>query len=159
MQLEERIMKIKYFGLLLGLCLTAGNVIADEIRWPSLPPDSGFSGRIAMDSDKPFGHNAPVFVMSLKPGEVALPIPILIPQFAFYKDQDGTVKIPVLIVQAETNGKKTAIGYKNIDSQGAILWDGANVSKLEDFELLGANPQKVYRPVNYHLVNKAITKK
>ncbi|MEO1543503.1 MAG: hypothetical protein AAFR75_05720, partial [Pseudomonadota bacterium] len=120
---------LRSFLLLLGLTCGASVMGAEPAAWPALPEIGYISGRAATTEDVDAGNA----VFALKAGDeyIGEPVQIEIPQYAFHADSDTGEKTPVVVVQAETDGDVTAIGFRYIS-------DGSTgVGLIGEFELLG----------------------
>ena len=109
--------------------LVGGIVLAAHAQgpdWPPLPSQGFITGRAATQADVSAGKAA--FVAQVGNTIIGKPLPIAIPQYAYFKD--GGKRVPVIIIQAEE-----AQGQKLV---GARRTNGADVvGFLTDFELLG----------------------
>ena len=106
--------------------------------WPPLPTQGFISGRVATPADVAAGNA--VFSAAVGGGAVgkSTPIPIEIPQYAYYKE--GGTKVPVIVLQAE---RVDIQGAKPVQmtSVGAVRLDGKKfIGLLTSFELLGRTP-------------------
>ena len=109
--------------------LVGGIVIGAHAQapdWPSLPSQGFITGRAATQADVNAGKAA--FVAQVGNTIIGKPLPIAIPQYAYFTD--GANKVPVIIIQAEE-----AQGQKLIGARRANGTDVVGV--LTDFELLG----------------------
>jgi hypothetical protein len=98
-------------------------------HWPPLPKHEFLVGRAAADADVQTGVAAICFRNGDK--VVSEPIPVLIPQYAYYSE--GRKRKAVIVIQAER--------FLDRDFIGARYPDGRHlVGFFEDFELLGATP-------------------
>jgi hypothetical protein len=71
---------------------------ADEPQWPALPRSGFIAGRPATLQDVADGNA--VFSTGKDGKEVGIPLPIQIPQYAYWDDGQGH-KVQVIVVQAE----------------------------------------------------------
>lgn len=95
------------------------------MTWPALPEEGFIAGRIAENSD--VGNGQAVFSLN---GQSAGIIDIAIPQYALWKDEDGS-EHPVIVVQAERAPDGTEI-------VGLLLPDGSQaVATISELTLLG----------------------
>ena len=106
-----------------------GTALPDTLSWPNLASFEFTSGRAATEADVEAGRAA--FVIKIDGEPAGDPIDIQIPQFAYHIT--GETKIPVVIIQAESNSGVEAVGYIIIESRAI----GAGL--LTEFELLGAD--------------------
>jgi hypothetical protein len=102
---------------------------ADTITWPDLPQSCFVSGRSATSTDVDTGCAA--FLINVQGKAAGTPIKLDIPQYAMHVDEATGKETPVIIIQAEENGKIKAVGYKELgtDQLGAAL--------LREVRLLG----------------------
>jgi hypothetical protein len=114
-------------------------------EWPPLPKQGFITGRAATPADVAAGNA--VFATAVDGVVVGKPkpIPIEIPQYAYYRE--GGTKTPVIVLQAETvDIQGTNPGKMN--SVGAVKLDGKKfVGLFTSFELLGRNAPPL-SPVN-----------
>jgi len=124
----------------LGLILIVaggGGMNAQEDAWPPLPNQGFVSGRIANRADVAAGNA--VFVPEVAGLSVSQPLAILIPQYAYYKEEGK--RTPVIVVQAEE--VQVVQGNPGMKVLGARRADGKHVvGLLENFELLGRTPPR-----------------
>lgn len=80
------------------------------LEWPALPKSGFVSGRLATEADLKRG--AAVFLSLIDGKPSGRPARVLIPQFAHLIDERG-VKLPVVVVQAETGERGTLFGVKD----------------------------------------------
>jgi hypothetical protein len=100
---------------------------AQSVDWPSLPSAIGTQSP-AKPSDVQNGRAA--FAAAGRPAA------IVVPQYAFYLDEDAHVRVPVIITQAESGGKGLEIvAYQSLDGRSNGL------GLLREFELLGTDPK------------------
>jgi hypothetical protein len=99
---------------------------AQPVTWPSLPTAGFVAGRSATKQDVEAGRA--VFVAEEGAAVIGKPMPIAIPQYAWFKD--GSARLPSIVIQAEeANGQGIV---------GARLLNGKHIAGLiTDFELLG----------------------
>ena len=103
--------------------------MAREIDWPELPEGSYLTDRAATTEDVDAG--IAVFALKVDDQYVGKHVEILIPQYAIRHDAETGQEEPVIVIQAETNGEVTAIGYKRVN-------DGEyGVGLVEEFRFLG----------------------
>ena len=69
-------------------------------------------------------------------GEQAVPIAIIIPQYAWHRDSASSARSPVIVIQAERAGQIEAVGYKPVGS------DSFGVATLAEMVLLGKERPK-----------------
>lgn len=99
--------------------------MAQEVKWPPLPIDGFFVGRVAVQADVDSG--AAIFATGIEES-AGKTLNILIPQYGWYVED--SVRVPVVILQAEEDDNNKVIGARQLD--------GRNVVGLaEDFVLLG----------------------
>jgi len=122
----------------LGLILVvagAGVNAQEEDAWPPLPKQGFISGRIATRADVAAGNA--VFVPEVAGLSVSQPLAILIPQYAYYKEEGR--RTPVIVIQAEE--VQVVQGNPGMKVLGARRANGKHVvGLLENFELLGRAP-------------------
>lgn len=115
--------------LLAALLLTPALALAQTIAWPDLPETCFVSGRSATNEDVDSGCAA--FLINVKGKAAGTPIKMDIPQYAMHIEAGTLKETPVVIIQAEQNGKIKAVGYKEVGTEqlGAAL--------LKELRLLG----------------------
>lgn len=115
--------------LLAVLFLTPTLALAQTIAWPDLPETCFVSGRSATNEDVDRGCAA--FLINVKGKAAGTPIKMDIPQYAMHIEAGTLKETPVVIIQAEQNGKIKAVGYKEVGTEqlGAAL--------LKELRLLG----------------------
>ena len=120
-----------FIWLLVVIAAAAAGVNAQGETWPALPKQGYISGRTATRADVAAGNAA--FVPEVGGVSVGRPLAIVIPQYAYYKDQ--MKRTPVIIIQAEN--------VQGMKMLGARLANGKHVvGLLENFELLGTTPPR-----------------
>ena len=102
---------------------------AQEIEWPELPSSGFLYGRAAITADVDSGMA--VFTLKINGKYVGEPIDIRIPQYAFRIDEETGVESPVIIVQAETTGEVSVVGFLTVGEEGN------GVALFREFRLLG----------------------
>ena len=118
-----------FIGLLFVAAVAGAN--AQGEAWPALPKQGFISGRTATRADVAAGNAA--FVPEVGGVSVGQPLAIVIPQYAYYKNQMN--RTPVIIIQAEN--------VQGMNMLGARLANGKHVvGLLENFELLGTTPPR-----------------
>lgn len=115
--------------LLAALFLTPALALGQTIAWPDLPQTCFVSGRSATNEDVDSGCAA--FLINVKGNAAGTPIKMDIPQYAMHIEAGTLKETPVVIIQAEQNGKIKAVGYKEVGTEqlGAAL--------LKELRLLG----------------------
>lgn len=115
--------------LLAALFLTPALALGQTIAWPDLPQTCFVSGRSATNEDVDSGCAA--FLINVKGKAAGTPIKMDIPQYAMHIEAGTLKETPVVIIQAEQNGKIKAVGYKEVGTEqlGAAL--------LKELRLLG----------------------
>ncbi|KAA8705141.1 hypothetical protein [Pseudomonas proteolytica] len=115
--------------LLAALFLTPALALGQTIAWPDLPETCFVSGRSATNEDVDSGCAA--FLINVKGKAAGTPIKMDIPQYAMHIEAGTLKETPVVIIQAEQNGKIKAVGYKEVGTEqlGAAL--------LKELRLLG----------------------
>jgi len=109
------------------LLVAFGQVLASSIEWPPLPATGFIAGKAATQQDVESGKA--VFAMESDGNAVAKPLRLAIPQYAYHLESGR--KVPVIVVQAETNGDVSLIGFLSIRT------NSYGVGLMEEFELLG----------------------
>jgi hypothetical protein len=101
------------------------------VTWPKLPEAGFLSGRSAKVGDVDRGEA--VFSQRTDDGFLAEPYPIDIPQYANWRDEDGT-KIPVIVFQAERHiadkDGDPIFGLRGLDGESIV-------ATAPEVELLG----------------------
>lgn len=107
--------------LLAALFLTPALALTQTIAWPDLPETCFVSGRSATNEDVDSGCAA--FLINVKGKAAGTPIKMDIPQYAMHIEAGTLKETPVVIIQAERNGKIEAVGYKEVGTEqlGAAL--------------------------------------
>jgi len=104
--------------------------------WPELPTSGFIRGRTATKEDVTTGVAA--FHLASKDGiPEGRPLEIDVPQYAYHQDEEAGIDTPVIIIQAETNGDMSVIGY--MEAKTAII----GVGTLPEFRLLGTDRSKL----------------
>ncbi len=125
--------KFLQLSLLVMLILGSGStLISGVFDWPALPETGFLTGRAATTEDVDSG--IAVFALKIDDKYVGEPLDIDIPQYAFHIDEESGVETPVIIIQAETNGAVSALGYKSLGGTET------GVGLLKEFHLLGLEP-------------------
>jgi hypothetical protein len=117
--------------LVLGLLVVAATaeLPAQTEQWPPLPKQEFVTGRTATRADVTAGKA--VFVAEVGGVSVGKPIPIAIPQYAYYME-DGKNK-PAIVIQAEEARGLRLVGLRLTNGKGLIL-------PLHSVQLLGKTP-------------------
>jgi hypothetical protein len=110
-------------ALLLGMGIAAG---AQPVKWPPLPTEGFIVGRAATKADVEAG--SAVFVAADDDRVIVIPMPLEIPQYAYFVDSGA--RIPAIILQAEKVQGQTLLGARLLDGRYMAGFIG-------DFELLG----------------------
>ena len=124
---------MKLFFALLAFILSTSLLAAGSIvTWPALNQFSATPGRAATAKDVEKG--SAVFVLTNSGKPIGKPINIVLPQYAFHRDEETGKKTPCVVIQAEqANGQKLIGAY--------LLPEKALFAGLYDeFELLGTKP-------------------
>jgi len=100
--------------------------------WPELPTSGFIRGRAATKEDVTAGVAA-FHLASKDDTPEGRPLPIEVPQYAFHHDESTGIDTPVIIIQAETNGDMSVIGY--VEAKAAVI----GVGTLPEFRLLGTD--------------------
>jgi hypothetical protein len=117
---------------LLGLLVLVGaGVNAQEAAWPPLPKQGFSSGHTATRADVAKGNA--VFVPEVGGVSVGRPLAIVIPQYAYYKEEGK--KEPVIVIQAEEVQGMKMLGARRTNGKHVV-------GLLENFELLGRTPPR-----------------
>jgi hypothetical protein len=101
--------------------------IARDYPWPSLPTTGFISGRSATKDD--LVNRKAVFVV-----DAGKPVPIAIPQYAYWTDGKGR-KISVIVVQVEDTPQGRLFGVRD-------FWGDDIVCADSEIELLGTTRPK-----------------
>ena len=118
----------RFFGGVL-LVASAAGVNAQGEAWPPLPKQGFISGRTATRADVAAGNA--VFVPEIGGVSAGRPLAIVLPQYAYYKEENK--RTPAIVVQAEE--------VRGMKMLGARFANGKHVvGLLENFELLGKIP-------------------
>jgi hypothetical protein len=107
-------------------------------HWPALPTTGFITGRAATRAE--FDSGEALFYLEIGGRAVGLPIAVDIPQYAFLRDDTTGELVPVVLLQAESNGVSSIVGCREIDG------GGIRVAALRELELLGANPASLPPP-------------
>ncbi|WP_145202671.1 hypothetical protein [Sphingobium sp. B2] len=103
-----------------------------RISWPGLPQNGFIAGRSARVGDVDRGKA--VFSQRTHDSS-AKAYPIVIPQYAFWKDEGGSA-VPVIVVQAECHiaeaDGKPIIGLRTLDGESIV-------ASLDEVEFLGTD--------------------
>jgi PBP1b-binding outer membrane lipoprotein LpoB len=107
---------------------TSSSASTSAVTWPSLPTTGFVTGRAAAPEDVESGSAG--FLMQADGNVIGVPIDIIVPQYAWHKDQETGTRTPGIIIQAEAaRGQELAAMRTN---SGEML-----VAFLWEFELLG----------------------
>jgi hypothetical protein len=87
---------------------------AGNPQWPPLPAKAFISGRAANEQDIKDGNA--IFVAKIGGTIIGKPLPVTVPQYAYWTDGSGE-KVPVIIVQAEEAIGMQLFGFR--DASGA----------------------------------------
>lgn len=118
-----------------GLAASASDA---EIAWPALPISGFVSGRPATKHDVEVG-NAAFFLESGGKAE-GRPLSIRIPQYALLRDETTGADIPVIVIQAETNGAISVVGCIGVADKLT------RVVTLPELKLLGTDVRALPPP-------------
>ncbi len=105
--------------------------LADSANWPPLETVPHVVGRPATESDINEGRAA--FLIQVDGQSAGRPMQIRLPQYAKVFDEEKGELIPVVIIQAETDGETEVFGYYNFSDESY------GVGLASEFELLGEN--------------------
>jgi hypothetical protein len=122
--------RARYLSAVALVFMVAEMSHAANPEWPSLPTKGFISGRPATEQDVDDGNA--IFVAKVGGTTIGKPIPVTIPQFAYWTDSNGK-KVPVVILQAEEANGMPLFGFRN--AAGA-----AHVATGPELELLGTTP-------------------
>ena len=89
----------------------AAGVLAQTVTWPSLPSDGYIRGRPATEADIEAGRA--VFVAADGDRVIGRPLPITIPQYAYFLDEGK--RVPAIVVQAEEARGRKLLGARLFD--------------------------------------------
>ena len=106
--------------------------------WPALPTTGFVSGRAATKAE--FESGTALFYLEAGGRPVGLPIAVDIPQYAFLKDDTSGELVPVILLQAESNGVSLIVGCREVNG------GGIRVAALREIELLGPNSASLPPP-------------
>ncbi len=109
-------------------------------RWPALTAIEFIAGRPATKQD--FERGAAVFYLESADKPSGAPLQLQVPQYGYFLGEERKSHVPVVIVQAETNGVSELLGY--IDLTDKKL----GVAAISEFELLGIHPPNATEPNN-----------
>jgi len=98
--------------------------------WPALPSQGFISGRAATPQDVAAGNA--VFVAQKDGRAIGNPIPITIPQYAYWTNEAGA-RVPVIVVQAEEADGMRVLGFREVGGK-------AHVGTERELKLLGITP-------------------
>lgn len=121
-------------AVMLGLSTVVA--AAQQFDWPPLPKAGFISGRIATEKD--VAERNAVFAPKAS-GTIAgksRAIDIVIPQYAYVRDDKTGARRPAVIVQAEETQALQVVGVRFTDAPGQAI------HALESIELLGTKPPK-----------------
>jgi hypothetical protein len=105
-------------------------VARKQHEWGELPTRGFVRGRLATAADVEAG--AAAFVVQPAAGQAPRPMPLQIPQYAYYRDPDTGTRVPGILIQAECAGEVRIASMRACDD-GRLL-----AGLLDEFELLGA---------------------
>lgn len=103
--------------------------MAEETSWPDLPEKRYLTDRAATTEDVDAG--IAVFALKIDDKYIGKPVDIPIPQYAIRLDAETGDEEPVIVIQAETNGEVTAIGFIRV-SDGEF-----GVGLIDEFRFMG----------------------
>ena len=124
-------MKLFHAVLITALLGVNTNLSSDEIVWPDLPQSGFLVGRSATTED--LDNGTAVFTLKTNGKYVGHPVNVEIPQYAIHTDEETGSRTPVVIVQVETNGEVTAVGYRDVRD-----WSDG-IGLFHEFDFLGKN--------------------
>jgi|SRR5688572_25078674 len=104
--------------------------------WPELPTSGFIRGRAATKEDVTTGVAA-FHLASKDDTPEGQPLGIDVPQYALHHDNETGIDTPVIIIQAETNGNMSVIGYT--EAKTAVI----GVGTFPEFRLLGTDRSKL----------------
>jgi hypothetical protein len=96
------------------------------------------SGRAATRDE--FNGGAALFYLETDGRPEGRPIALEIPQYAFLTDDTTGAPVPVILLQAESNGVSSIVGCREIGG------GGIRVASLSEIELLGTNAASLPPP-------------
>jgi len=111
-----------------------------QLLWPPLPVTGFIKGRAATTDDVASG--AAAFALQSKGKADGRPLDIEIPQYALLRDDKTGRDIPVIIIQAETNGAMEVVGCIGIFDKVV------RIATLKEVKLLGTDVHKLPAPNN-----------
>ena len=91
----------------------------DEFDWPPLPEEGFLAGRGATRAD--VTADLAVFSFEQSNGPTGEPLPIPIPQFALWFDDQANRFEPVIVVQAERGGSLEIVGLRGADGSQRVV--------------------------------------
>jgi hypothetical protein len=101
----------------------------EKKMWPELPTSGFVTGRPATEEDVKSGNA--VFVLRSGGRLVGTPLKLEIPQYAIHIDVESGEQTPGFIIQAESAGDQSIIGFRVLPSRTALA------GTLPEFKLLG----------------------
>ncbi len=108
--------------------------------WPPLPATGFIKGRAATKQDVNSGDAAFFLESNGKPE--GRPLNIDIPQYALLRDETTGADVPVIIVQAETNGVSDIVGCIAVGNHTL------HIATLKEVSLLGTDITNLPAPNN-----------
>lgn len=108
------------------------------VVWPPLPSSGFISGRAATKHDIELGNAA--FVLESGGKAEGRPLDIAIPQYGLLRDESTGAEIPVIVIQAESNGTIDVVGCVGIADKVV------RVATLPELKLLGTDIHKLPPP-------------
>jgi hypothetical protein len=106
--------------------------------WPPLPT-TGFVSGCAATRDE-FNGGTALFYLETAGRPDGHPIVVDIPQYALLQDDTTGELVPVILLQAESNGVSSIVGCREIEG------GGVRVAALSEIELLGTNSASLPPP-------------
>ena len=108
--------------------------------WPPLPASGFIKGRAATKHD--VASDQAAFVLESNGKPEGRPLDIDIPQYAFLRDEHTGADVPVIIIQAETNGAAEIVGCIGVADHKVY------VVTLAEVRLLGTDSTRLPAPNN-----------
>jgi hypothetical protein len=99
--------------------------------WPQLPTSGFISGRAATKAD--FISGVAFFYLESNGNPEGVALDIEVPQYAFVVDEESKDNVPVIVMQAETNGVTYVIGCIEVGS------NAVRIASLVEARLLGTD--------------------
>lgn len=125
---------IALLALIFGISVVMQTVTSDatNFRWPELPTKGFIFGRAATEQDVQDGNA--IFVAKVGNTVIGKPLPVTIPQYAYWK-KSADENVPVVIIQAEEANGMRLFGFRD-------LGGGTHVGTGPEMILLGTSHPK-----------------